>query len=72
MNNSFDTRSTINANGTDYEIYDVSRLAGRYPISRLPYVHKILLENMLSSRRRRKYHKRRYRSLGELGRDGQT
>ena len=47
MNNSFDTRSVISVNGTDYEIYDISRLAKKYPIDNLPYVQKILLENML-------------------------
>ena len=47
MKNSFDTRSSITVNDKVYEIYDVNRLAGKYPISKLPYVQKILLENML-------------------------
>lgn len=47
MNNSFDTRSTITVSGTKYEIFDVSRLGDKYPIDKLPYVQKILLENML-------------------------
>lgn len=47
MNNSFDTRSTITVSGTKYEIFDVSRLGHKYPIDKLPYVQKILLENML-------------------------
>lgn len=47
MNNSFDTRSTIKVGSTEYEIFDVSRLAANYPIDKLPYAQKILLENML-------------------------
>lgn len=47
MNNSFDTRSTLKVGNTEYEIFDVSRLADKYPIDRLPYAQKILLENML-------------------------
>ena len=47
MKNSFDTRSSITVNGTSYEIYDLSRLRDRYPIEKLPYAQKILLENLL-------------------------
>ena len=44
MNNSFDTRSSLNVLENSYEIFDVSRLAGT---ERLPYSFKILLENLL-------------------------
>ena len=44
MNNSFDTRSSLDVHGKSYEIFDVSRLAGS---ERLPYSFKILLENLL-------------------------
>ncbi len=44
MNNSFDTRSSLNVHGKSYEVFDVSRLAGS---ERLPYSFKILLENLL-------------------------
>lgn len=47
MKNSFDTRSTIKVGSTEYEIFDISRLAAKYPIDKLPYAQKILLENML-------------------------
>ncbi|MGR8948735.1 MAG: aconitate hydratase AcnA [Gammaproteobacteria bacterium] len=47
MNNSFDTRSSISVNNTTYEIYDISRLADKYPVEKLPFAQKILLENLL-------------------------
>ena len=47
MKDSFNTRSSITVNGIEYEIYDVSRLAEKYPVDKLPYVQKILLENLL-------------------------
>ncbi|MBI4692896.1 MAG: aconitate hydratase AcnA [Gammaproteobacteria bacterium] len=47
MKNSFDTRMTLTVGSTDYEIYSVKRLEGRYPVERLPYSQKILLENLL-------------------------
>ena len=47
MKNSFDTRTNLHAANTDYEIFNVQRLADRYPVERLPYAHKILLENLL-------------------------
>jgi len=47
MKNSFDTRINLHAANTDYEIFNVQRLADRYPVERLPYAHKILLENLL-------------------------
>lgn len=47
MDNSFDTRSSIKVGNTEYEIFDVSRLSDKYPIDKLPYAQKILLENML-------------------------
>ena len=45
MKNSFDTRSRLTIDNTDYEIFSVQRLADRFPVDRLPYTHKILLEN---------------------------
>ena len=47
MKNSFDTRSRLTIDNTDYEIFSVQRLADRFPVDRLPYTHKILLENLL-------------------------
>ncbi|NNM01307.1 MAG: aconitate hydratase, partial [Gammaproteobacteria bacterium] len=47
MKNSFDTRTMLQVAGTDYDIHDLSRLAGRFPIERLPFAQKILLENLL-------------------------
>ena len=44
MNNSFDTKSTLEVNGISYEIFDVSKLSQS---DRLPYSIKILLENLL-------------------------
>ena len=47
MKNSFDTRTTIAVGNTDFEIFSVQRLADRFPVDRLPYAQKILLENLL-------------------------
>jgi len=44
MSNSFDTRTTLDVNGKNYEIFDLSRLE---QAKRLPYSMKILLENLL-------------------------
>ncbi|MCC6202413.1 MAG: aconitate hydratase AcnA [Gammaproteobacteria bacterium] len=47
MTNSFDTRATLKVGGRDYVIYNLKKLTGQYPIDRLPYAQKILLENLL-------------------------
>lgn len=47
MKNSFDTRSRLTIDNTDYEIFSVQRLADHFPVDRLPYTHRILLENLL-------------------------
>ena len=47
MKNSFDSRTNITVGDTDYTIYSVQRLAGSFPVARLPYAQKILLENLL-------------------------
>ena len=44
MSNSFDTRNTINVNGKDYEIFQLTKVDG---VERLPFSMKILLENLL-------------------------
>ena len=44
MSNSFDTKSTLDVNGTSYEIFNVGKLP---QAERLPYSIKILLENLL-------------------------
>jgi len=47
MKNSFDARANLSVGNTEYEIYSVQRLSDRFPVDRLPYAHKILLENLL-------------------------
>ncbi|MCZ6893830.1 MAG: aconitate hydratase AcnA [Gammaproteobacteria bacterium] len=47
MNNSFDARTELIVGDTTYTIFSVARLAGKYPIEKLPFSQKILLENML-------------------------
>ena len=47
MNNSFDTHTNLKIGNTEYEIFSVQRLASRFPIDRLPFAQKILLENLL-------------------------
>jgi len=44
MQNSFNSRSTLNVGGKTYEIFRLDRVPGS---ERLPYSHKILLENLL-------------------------
>lgn len=43
-NDSFGARSTLTVNGEDYEIFRISAVEGS---SRLPFTHKVLLENLL-------------------------
>ncbi len=45
MSNSFSTRSTLNCNGKDYEVYRLPAL--ETDVSTLPYSLKVLLENLL-------------------------
>ena len=47
MNNSFDARTELKLGDKTYEIYSCARLAGKYPIAKLPFAQKILLENLL-------------------------
>lgn len=47
MKNSFDTRTSLAIGNTEYEVFSVGRLADRYPVGKLPYAQKILLENLL-------------------------
>jgi aconitate hydratase len=44
MDNSFDTKTTLDVNGKAYEIFQLTRVAGT---ERLPFSMKILLENLL-------------------------
>ena len=44
MSNSFDTRTTLDVNGKDYEIFQLSKISGA---EKLPFSMKILLENLL-------------------------
>lgn len=44
MSNSFDTKTTLNVNGKEYEIFQLTRVLGT---ERLPFSMKILLENLL-------------------------
>ena len=47
MADSFNTRSTLDVGGAEYEIFRLDRLADRFDLSRLPFSLKILLENLL-------------------------
>ncbi len=47
MNNSFDARTELKLGDKKYEIYSCARLAGTYPVDKLPFAQKILLENLL-------------------------
>jgi len=47
MANSFDARGTLQAGGQRYEIFRLDALGDQYDVHRLPFCHKILLENLL-------------------------
>ena len=47
MADSFNTRSTLQVGGVEYEIFRLDRLADRFELNRLPFSLKILLENLL-------------------------
>lgn len=47
MNNSFDARTNLIVGDKQYEIFSCARLASRFPIDKLPFAQKILLENLL-------------------------
>ena len=47
MNNSFDTRETLDVGNNSYEIFSLRKLGETHDISRLPCTLKILLENLL-------------------------
>jgi len=47
MIDSFHSHDVVSLSGTDYEIWRLDALSDRFDISRLPYAHKILLENLL-------------------------
>ena len=44
MSNSFDARASLNVDGKEYEIFQLTKVAGA---ERLPFSMKILLENLL-------------------------
>ena len=47
MNNSFNTRDSLQVGDNSYEIFSLRRLAKSHDISRLPCTLRILLENLL-------------------------
>jgi aconitate hydratase len=49
MNDSYQVRSTLEVNGKPYAIWRLGALKDRFDLDRLPYAHKVLLENLLRS-----------------------
>ena len=47
MTDSFNTRSTLEVGGVEYEMFRLDRLPNRFDTGRLPFSLKILLENLL-------------------------
>ncbi|MAA76100.1 MAG: aconitate hydratase AcnA [Salinisphaeraceae bacterium] len=47
MTDSFQTKSQFEAGGRSYDYYNLKALEDQYKVSRLPFSHKILLENLL-------------------------
>jgi aconitate hydratase len=45
--NSFESRSTLEVSGAEYEIHRLDALQSRFDVARLPYSLKVLLENAL-------------------------
>ncbi len=45
--NSFDTLTTLQVGERSFQIHSLGKLAERYPVERLPFCLKILLENLL-------------------------
>jgi aconitate hydratase len=47
MKNSFNASKELSVGEKTYQIFSCKRLADQYPIDKLPFAHKILLENLL-------------------------
>ncbi len=47
MSNSFKTLNTFELQGKTVQFHDLTRLEKKYKVSKLPYAHRILLENLL-------------------------
>ncbi len=47
MKNSFNARQEISVGNKVYEIFNCDKLSREFPITKLPFAHKILLENLL-------------------------
>jgi aconitate hydratase len=47
MNDSFNAKARFAVTGSTYEIWRLDALADRFPVHRLSYAHKVLLENLL-------------------------
>ena len=47
MSNSFNSRRSLEIGEYQYQIYALEALEDRFDLDRLPYTHKILLENLL-------------------------
>ena len=47
LKNSFNAKQNLSVGDKVYEIYNCDKLSSEYPIYKLPFVHKILLENLL-------------------------
>ena len=47
LKNSFNAKQNLSVGDKVYEIYNCDKLSSEYPINKLPFAHKILLENLL-------------------------
>ena len=61
---SFGARGTLNVGSASYEIFRIAAVEGA---AKLPFTHKVLLENLLAHRGRRQRHARHHRVVGRLG-----
>lgn len=47
MSDSFKSRTTMKVGGKEYTLFSLKALEDKYGVSRLPFTHKVLLENLL-------------------------
>jgi len=47
MSDSFKSRTTLKVGGKEYTLFSLKALEDKYGVSRLPFTHKVLLENLL-------------------------
>ena len=68
--NSFGSKSTLDAGGRSFEIFRLDALQQRFDVARLPFSLKVLLENLLRTEGNGSVDAADIEALAELGRQG--